>query len=204
MVAAWAGGLVPGLLACGLSALASASLLGASVDSLVELLLAGGLMSVLGEMLRRSTGRERRYKEELAHLQARREEEQRSAARSPRSVGRRILVVEDNENAAESLALLLHLQGHEARIARDGSSALAEAESWQPEVVLLDIGLPGNLDGYEIARLLRASRGPSLRLVALTGSSEEDDRRKAQEAGFDDFLVKPVGMEDINRSLEGP
>jgi CheY-like chemotaxis protein len=104
---------------------------------------------------------------------------------------RRILVVDDNVDAAESLAVLLRIQGHDVRTAIDGPAALHVAEAFRPEVVLLDIGLP-KMDDYEVARRLReqAGMGNTL-LVALTGYGQED-RRRAEEAGFDAHLVKPA------------
>jgi signal transduction histidine kinase/integral membrane sensor domain MASE1/ActR/RegA family two-component response regulator len=121
------------------------------------------------------------------------------ADRPPRAL--RILLVEDNEDAAESLAHLLRRRGHETHIARDGSQGLAITRSLRPDVVLLDIGLPG-LDGYEVARRLRAQadREGTL-LVAVSGYGQEADRRRASEAGFDLHLVKPVRIEELGRIL---
>lgn len=105
---------------------------------------------------------------------------------------RRILVVDDNVDAAESLALMLGYLGHETRVAHDGPSTLQIAAAFQPELVLLDIGLPG-LDGYEVARRLRAQRETRAAvLVAITGYGQEEDRRRARKAGFDHHLTKPV------------
>jgi CheY-like chemotaxis protein len=88
--------------------------------------------------------------------------------------------------------MLLQLYGHELRKAADGPAALALAAEFKPQLVLCDLGLPG-MDGYEVARRLRESDlGESLRLVAVTGYAQEEDRRRAREAGFDDHLVKPV------------
>jgi CheY-like chemotaxis protein len=114
---------------------------------------------------------------------------------------RRILVIDDSDETAESLAMLLRLYGHEVRVAHDGPTALAEADAWPPEVVLLDIGLPGGMDGFETARRLRADRGESVRLVALTGRSACEDQERAQEAGFDVYLVKPAEPADLRRAL---
>ncbi|HEX9671214.1 MAG TPA: chemotaxis protein CheB [Thermoanaerobaculia bacterium] len=115
------------------------------------------------------------------------------AARPPVAAApRRILVVDDSVDAAESLAILLRLQGHDVREAYDGLTALAAAAKFHPEVVLLDIGLPG-LDGYEVARRLRRRRRMAKALlVALTGYGQEEDRHRALEAGFDHHLIKPV------------
>jgi PAS domain S-box-containing protein len=108
------------------------------------------------------------------------------------AVRRRILVVDDNEDAAEWLATVLRLHGHETHIAHDGLEAVRSAEQIRPEVVLLDIGLP-RLDGYEACRRIRAqSWGQDLQLVALTGWGQEEDRQKSRDAGFDAHLVKPV------------
>jgi PAS domain S-box-containing protein len=113
---------------------------------------------------------------------------------------RRVLIVDDNEDAGEALSLVLQVHGHETRTARDGTAALAEAASFRPEVVFLDIGLPG-LDGYEVARRLRERFGAAVRLVALTGFGQDEDRRRGREAGFDEFLVKPAGPEELMQAL---
>jgi PAS domain S-box-containing protein len=107
-------------------------------------------------------------------------------------LAKRILVVDDNVDAATTLQLLLKSLGHEACAVYDGQQALSMALSFRPDVVLLDIGMPG-LDGYEVARRLRAlKRGKPLRIVAITGWGQEADRMKSREAGFDVHLVKPV------------
>jgi signal transduction histidine kinase len=104
----------------------------------------------------------------------------------------RILVVDDNEDAVESLALLLRLHGHEVRTALDGVVALEVARDFHPEVVLLDIGLP-KMDGYQVARRLRAEEElHGVFLAAMTGYGQDEDRRRSQETGFDCHLVKPV------------
>jgi CheY-like chemotaxis protein len=83
----------------------------------------------------------------------------------------------------------------------DGLAALEEVERWRPDVVFLDIGLPG-MDGYEVCRQLRSQpHSPRLRVVALTGFGQSDDRRRAHEAGFDEFLVKPAGPEELIQAL---
>jgi two-component system CheB/CheR fusion protein len=112
----------------------------------------------------------------------------------PRTPSRRVLVVDDNVDAAESLAMLLRVEGHEVRTAHDGATALDAAQAYRPEVVLLDIGLP-KMDGYEVAqRLRRLPDSKSALVVALTGYGQEEDRRRAEEAGFDVHLVKPVDL----------
>jgi CheY-like chemotaxis protein len=108
--------------------------------------------------------------------------------------GRRILVVDDNRDAADSLAMLLKLQGHEVRTDYTGPTGLDAAREFRPDVVLLDIGLPG-MSGYEVAKHLR--RDPAagdLFLVALTGWGSDGDRKRAKESGFDAHLTKPVDL----------
>jgi signal transduction histidine kinase len=105
---------------------------------------------------------------------------------------RRVLVVEDNADARRTLALLLEEEGHDVRTAPDGKRALAEAEAFSPEIVLLDIGLPG-IDGYEVARMLRAlPQCSNALLVAVTGYGQAGDRARSNAAGFDHHLLKPV------------
>jgi CheY-like chemotaxis protein/two-component sensor histidine kinase len=118
-----------------------------------------------------------------------------------RQAGRRILVVDDNEDAAESLAMMLELDGHDARTAYRGSEALATARAFWPEVVFLDIGLPG-VNGYEVARQFRQDpRLAGTILVALTGWGSEEDKRKSKEAGFDFHLTKPLEATAMNEVL---
>ncbi len=120
---------------------------------------------------------------------------------SPRA-GRRILVVDDNRDAAESLALWLRMQGHEVEVAHDGPSALEAAASFRPRLVLLDLGMPG-MDGYEVARRLRGQPGADgVRLAALTGWGGHEYRRRTLEAGFDHHLVKPVEPRKLEELLE--
>jgi CheY-like chemotaxis protein len=105
--------------------------------------------------------------------------------------GYRLLVLDDNEDAANSLAMLLRLQGHEVRVAYNGLEALEVAKAYLPHVEFLDIGMPG-MDGYEVARRLRLQPGlEKVVLTALTGWGQHEDRRRTAEAGFDHHLVKP-------------
>jgi CheY-like chemotaxis protein len=115
--------------------------------------------------------------------------------------GRRILVIEDNADAAESMQLLLELAGHRVATAPDGPSGLAAVQRFRPEVVLCDIGLPGGMDGYAVARRLRGEGGAPLALIALTGYGQEEDQRRSREAGFDLHLTKPVDPERLKRLL---
>jgi CheY-like chemotaxis protein/two-component sensor histidine kinase len=115
----------------------------------------------------------------------------------PNTRRRRILVADDNRDAADSLSMLLALEGHQVRVAYCGSDALSIAREFQPHVALLDIGMP-DLDGYEVAHSLRReSWGESLQLIALTGWGQEEDRRRATQAGFDHHLVKPADSEQL-------
>jgi PAS domain S-box-containing protein len=120
---------------------------------------------------------------------------------APEFARKRILVVDDNHDAGDSLGMILERLGAEVRIVRDGREALAAYISYDPAVVLLDIGMPG-MDGYEVARTLR-ERFPARRaaLVALTGWGQEKDRQQAREAGFDHHLVKPAEIEALKSLL---
>jgi two-component system CheB/CheR fusion protein len=109
-----------------------------------------------------------------------------------------VLLVEDNADAAETLREALELEGMVVTVANDGDSGLAAARRLRPDVIICDIGLPGNLDGYAVARAVRAD--PALRrtpLVALTGYAGADDQARAREAGFDRHLAKPSGIDDL-------
>ena len=122
-----------------------------------------------------------------------------SAAPAPKS--HRILVVDDNADAAATLALLLSLLGHETRTANDGIAALEMVDEFHPDVALLDIGMP-KLNGYDTARRLRQdSWGREMLLVALSGWAQDADRLKSSKAGFDIHLVKPVDIAEIQRLL---
>jgi signal transduction histidine kinase/ActR/RegA family two-component response regulator len=113
----------------------------------------------------------------------------------------RILIVEDNEDAREMLRVQLTLAGHEVHDAADGPTGVAQARALAPDVALVDVGLPG-VDGYEVARRIRASdAGRSLRLVAITGYGQAEDRQRALDAGFDTHLTKPVSPEQLFKVL---
>jgi PAS domain S-box-containing protein len=133
---------------------------------------------------------------------------ERSAGEGSESVGaapqHRILVVDDNVDAAESLAMLLRMEGQDVRVAHDGPAALAAVEADPPDLVFLDIGMPV-MNGYDVARRLRQRPGlEKLVLVAMTGWGQEEDRRRSQEAGFDHHLVKPVEPDALHRLLARP
>ena len=126
----------------------------------------------------------------------RRDEQRPTAGRKPR-----ILVVDDNHDAVESLAILLEMMGYDVRTAGDGLEAVEAARTFAPDVVLLDIGLPV-LDGYEAAERIRAlDGGAEVVLVALTGWGQDEDRRRSREAGFDHHMVKPVDPDALEELL---
>ena len=133
-----------------------------------------------------------------------RDEEDSTVARPSRATAPcRILVVDDNVDSADTLALLLCLRGHEAEAVYDGQTALERAVSSQPDVIVLDIGLPG-LDGYQVAgELRRLPQTTTALLVALTGYGQEEDQRRAREAGFDHHLTKPVDPQVLYDLLDG-
>jgi CheY-like chemotaxis protein len=122
-------------------------------------------------------------------------------ARRSRFVKRRVLVVDDNVDAATSLLMLLRLEGHTVEAAFTSRSALEKFDKFQPEVVFLDIGLP-EMDGYQVAREMRKKFLPNpVSLVALTGYGQAEDRERAMAAGFDEHLVKPVEFDALQRVL---
>ena len=113
----------------------------------------------------------------------------------------RILVVDDNHDSALSLAMMLSIMGHETRTAHDGESAVETAESFLPEVVLLDIGLP-KLNGYEVAQRIREQAwGAAMFLIAVTGWGQEEDRQRSSEVGLNVHMVKPVEPAALEKLL---
>jgi CheY-like chemotaxis protein len=123
----------------------------------------------------------------------------------PTTTARRVLIIEDNADARESFQAVLASEGHEVHEAADGEQGIEVAERTRPDIVLVDIGLP-RIDGYEVARRLRAlqqSLGVKWRLIALTGYGQPEDVRRAEEAGFDTHLVKPVNVVALQKAIEG-
>jgi CheY-like chemotaxis protein len=121
-----------------------------------------------------------------------------------RAVARRVLVADDNRDGAETLALMLRLEGHDVAVAHDGPAALLMFERHRPEVALLDVGMP-ELDGYEVARRIRArADGAHVLLIAVTGWGQEKDRRQSAEAGFDYHLTKPAEPDVLIRLIQPP
>lgn len=117
---------------------------------------------------------------------------------------RRVLVIEDNLDAAEALSMFLEVIGHEVQVAHNAAEGIAAAERWRPDVVLSDIGLPGDMDGYAVARALRGGGSAAgVYLVALSGYGQAQDKERALEAGFDTHMTKPVDVNALERMLAG-
>lgn len=127
---------------------------------------------------------------------------------------RHVVIIEDNADIRDALQLFLEADGHRVEVAEDGNAGVQRVLDTRPDVVLVDIGLPG-LDGYAVARAIRAALGPGIFLAALTGYGQADDRTRSNEAGFDAHLIKPVTFEAVEsllrssflavaRSLPGP
>jgi CheY-like chemotaxis protein len=115
---------------------------------------------------------------------------------------RRIVVADDNEDSAQSFAMLLSFSGHEVRIAHDGAEALDAVRDFRPDFVFLDIGMP-RLSGYEVAEAVRAEPwGREVKLIAVTGWGQPDDKLRAQTAGFDRHLLKPIDPAEVDRLLD--
>lgn len=115
---------------------------------------------------------------------------------------RRIVVADDNEDSAESFAMLLSFSGHEVRVAHDGDAALDAVREFRPDVAFLDIGMPGKT-GYEVAEAVRAEPwGQEITLIAVTGWGQPDDRLRARTAGFDRHLIKPIDPAEVDRLLD--
>ena len=114
--------------------------------------------------------------------------------------GHRVLVVDDNADAADTVALLLDTHGARARAVYGGPAALAALPGFAPSVVLLDLGMP-EMDGFDVARAIRAEGHAQVRIVALTGWGQDSDRRRSQEAGFDSHLVKPLDLDKLTELL---
>jgi CheY-like chemotaxis protein/anti-sigma regulatory factor (Ser/Thr protein kinase) len=124
-----------------------------------------------------------------------------SPAKSLPPKARRILIVDDNQDAATSLSMLLKLSGNATLMAHDGIDALAKAGDFRPDIILLDIGLP-KMNGYDTCRAIRQQAwGKEIVILALTGWGKDEDRRKSQEAGFTDHLVKPIDHAALTKFL---
>jgi len=123
------------------------------------------------------------------------------APAAPHSIPRRVLVADDNRDAAESMGMLLRLTGNDVRTVHDGIEAVEEAARFRPDVILLDIGMP-RLNGYDAARLIRQQRwSAGTMLVALTGWGQEEDKRRASDAGFDRHFTKPLEPAELQRLI---
>lgn len=115
----------------------------------------------------------------------------------------RVLLVEDNQDFADSVAMALELDGHRVRVAYDGRAGLAEAATSRPEIAILDIGLPG-MDGVELAYALREQHGGKLRLIACTGYADETTRQRMASANFDRTFTKPVDLQMLLSAVKEP
>jgi CheY-like chemotaxis protein len=116
----------------------------------------------------------------------------------------RVLVIEDNADSAELMQITLELAGNDVAVAHSGAAGVEQARAWRPTAVICDIGLPGVLDGYAVARMLRSD--PELRsvlLIAFSGYGQEEDKRRASDAGFDVHLTKPIAPEALVRVISG-
>jgi CheY-like chemotaxis protein len=135
-------------------------------------------------------------------LAPKQEPDANSGQHPPRPITRcRILVADDNIDAADSLALMLDLMGNEVRMVHDGSEAVVAAAAYRPDMILLDIGMP-KLNGYDACRRIREQTwGKGIFIVAITGWGQDEDKRRSQEAGFDRHLVKPVGPAEMEKLL---
>jgi len=128
-------------------------------------------------------------------------DEEERPTRPQLGAGMRVLVVDDNRDAADSLTMLLELRGFKAFVCHDGHAALALALELQPDVVVLDLGLPG-VDGFEVCRRLREAGLTKTCIVAVTGFGQDEDRRRSHAAGFDAHMVKPVDPDDLVKRIE--
>jgi signal transduction histidine kinase len=151
----------------------------------------------------RGLGRGSEFTIALPRLAEAAERPGRESAGAPEAAGQHhILVVDDNRDAADSLAMLLRLDGHQVTVAHDGHRALELARQERPAIVLLDIGLPG-MDGYEVCRQVRQEQLGVGLIVAMTGYGQERDKQRARDAGFDAHTVKPVDVSELKRLLGG-
>ena len=166
------------------------------VKQLVEM--HGGTISAFSEGL----GQGSEFVVRLPTTAAPAAQQESTASELPKPSNRRILIVDDNEDSALSLAMLFEITGDETQTAHDGLAAVEAAAEFRPDVVLLDIGLPG-LNGYEAAQAIREQPwGQHMILIALTGWGQPEDRRKSTEAGFDAHMVKPIDHDDLLQLLD--
>lgn len=121
-----------------------------------------------------------------------------AAVKRPPQPVRRVLVIDDHVDSRETLRLLLELAGHQVEVAEDGARGVQVALAWRPDVAVVDLGLP-LLDGYAVAREVRAVLKDGIRLIALSGSSEPEDCQRVRDAGFDAHMSKPADFEELTR-----
>jgi len=170
----------------------------------IGLSLAKGLVALhCGTIEARSegAGRGSEFRVRLPGRSRRAEDPPTRANESAVPAKRKMLVVDDNRDVASSLGMFLQLMGHDVGVAHDGEQAIRLAEAFRPQTILLDLGMPG-MDGYEVCRRIRNTDwGKKMRLIAITGWGQDEDRRKSAMAGFDMHLVKPVDPETLAQLL---
>jgi signal transduction histidine kinase len=154
------------------------------------------------EALSEGPGRGSRFTVHLPLAAVRAQERAPGAARAPAGLRCRVLIADDNVDAGAMLQLMLEIKGHDVRVATDGLEAVAIAESFEPQIAFLDIGMP-RLDGYETARRMRTLLGRKVLLVALTGWGQDEDKRRSSEAGFDHHLTKPPEPDVLEQLVAG-
>ena len=164
----------------------------------VGLRLVLGIISLHGGRIEVRSAGAGRGSEFVVRLPAAKGVSQHMVAEPAEAAPVRVLVADDNRDAADSLQRVLALYGHEVRVAYDGTSAVRIGSEFRPRVAVLDLAMPG-ADGYEVARAIRKQQGREVTIVALTGWGQDADRRRAIEAGFDHHLTKPVDPESLNR-----
>ena len=174
----------------------------------IGLALAKGLVELHGGTIEARSAGVERGSEFIVRLPVRiqqvRQTEEPARAGAERVLRRRVLIADDNRDAAESLAMLLQMEGHEVAVVHDGREAVAAFEQMRPDAALLDIGMPG-LNGYEIARTIRRSPfGRDITLIAVTGWGQDNDKAQAAEAGFNHHFTKPVEPDAITELLARP
>jgi CheY-like chemotaxis protein len=174
----------------------------------IGLALAKGLVELHGGTIQVSSAGVEHGSEFIVRLPVRAQQGLREVHAAPTSLEnplrRRVLIADDNRDAAESLALLLQIEGHEVTAVHDGREALTAFESWKPDAALLDIGMPG-LNGYEIARAIRKMPGgQDVILIAVTGWGQDNDKAQAVQAGFNFHFTKPVEPDALTALLAKP
>jgi CheY-like chemotaxis protein len=171
----------------------------------IGLALAKGVVELHGGTIEAHSAGTERGSEFIVRLPIRtqqvRSQNKNAPVEAEKALGRRILIADDNRDAAESLALLLQMEGHEVAVANDGRQAFVAFEKVLPDTALLDIGMPG-LNGYDIAKMIRRTpHGRSITLIAVTGWGQDNDKAQALQAGFNHHFTKPVEPQALTALL---